>query len=883
MGIPHLGCSLPFVGVLVVASTLSGAPAAPAETSSPEQAQFFEAKIRPVLVERCYACHSSQGEKIHGGLVLESRAGVLRGGDDGAVVVPGDVEASLLIKAVRYTDPKLKMPPKAEHRLSAEQVADFEKWVAMGAPDPRGDAPGAHATAVFTAGERALWSLQPVKAVAPPAVGDADAVRTPVDAFLVAALKARNLDPSPAADKTTLLRRASLDLTGLPPTPQEIDAFLADDSPGAFAKVVDRLLASPHYGERWGRHWLDLARFAESDGFKDDAVRPNAWRYRDYVIRSFNEDKPYDRFVKEQVAGDELWPDDPDARVATAFNRHYPEEWNARNLMQRRQETLNDITDTVGAVFTGLTFACARCHDHKYDPIRQVDYYRLQAFFANTSAADGVPLLPPERMADYRRRLAEWEEKTKDIREEMARLEEPKRKAAIQDYYEKYPPEIRAILEKPKGQRDPYERMMAARAGQYLDPSSWAFVGRPEKILPSMPAEPKRRWYELKARLDQISAELHPGELPQAPGMADLGPEAPTTFLLHRGNYDAPREPVQPGFLSVLEPGPAPVVPASPGANGAGGSTGRRTALANILADPGNPLVARVMVNRVWHYHFGRGLVATPSDFGTKGAPPTHPELLDWLAGEFVRGGWSVKALHRLIMNSHAYQQSGAHRPAAAAEDPDNTLLWRFPRRRLEAEVIRDSALAVAGVLNTELYGPSVFPELPKGAANRGGQWKTSDKESERNRRSVYVFVRRNNRYPLFECFDAPDTLESCPSRNMTTTPLQALTMMNDEVVVGWARRFAGRVVRECGQTADRDAWVTHAFRLAYGRTPDESEKLTVTAFWDSHRSLLAQRSGPDEKLVKPEPAGAIDPVDGAVLVDLCHTLLNANEFVYRN
>ena len=883
MGAHRLSHILPVAVVLWMVSAVVGAPAAPAEQLTPEQSQFFESKIRPVLVERCYACHSSQGEKIHGGLVLESRSGVLRGGDDGAVVVPGNVEESLLIKAIRYTDPKLKMPPKAEHRLSAEQVADFEKWVAMGAPDPRIDAPGAKGTAVFTAGERRLWSLQPVKAVALPTVAEAQFVRTPVDAFILAQLKAKDLEPSPVAEKATLLRRASLDLTGLPPTPQEVDAFLADSSPDAFGKVIDRLLASPHYGERWGRHWLDLARFAESDGFKDDAVRPNAWRYRDYVIRSFNEDKPYDRFVKEQIAGDELWPDNADARVATAFNRQYPEEWNARNLMQRRQETLNDITDAVGSVFTGLTFACARCHDHKYDPIRQVDYFRLQAFFANTAAADGLPLLPPEKMADYQERLAKWEEKTKDIRAEMAKIEEPKRQAAIKDFADKYPPEIQAILKKPKEQRDPYERMMAARAGQYLDPSSWAFVGRPEKILPSMPAEPKRRWYELKARLDQVSAELHPGELPQTPSMADLGPAAPTTYLLHRGNYDAPREPVQPGFLSVLDPSAAPVIPTSAGANGAGGSSGRRTALANILADPANPLVARVMVNRIWHYHFGRGLVATPSDFGTKGSPPTHPELLDWLASEFVKGGWSIKAMHRLIMNSHAYQQSSSHRPAAAAADPDNHLLWRFPRQRLEAEVIRDSALAVAGILNTELYGPSVFPELPKGSANRGGQWKTSEKESERNRRSVYVFVRRNNRYPLFECFDAPDTLESCPTRNMTTTPLQALTMMNDELVLNWARMFAGRVVREAGRGADRDAWVTHAFRLAYGRNPDDAERLTVSAFWDSHRALLVQRQRAGEKVALPETKSAFNSAEGAVLVDLCHTLLNANEFVYRN
>jgi hypothetical protein len=397
-----------------------------------------------------------------------------------------------------------------------------------------------------------------------------------------------------------------------------------------------------------------------------------------------------------------------------------------------------------------------------------------------------------------------------------------------------------------------------------------------------MPAEPKRRWFELKARLDQLSETLHPGELPQSLGMADLGAEAPPVFLLNRGNYDAPREKVEPGFLSVLDPSPAQVIPTSAG-SGSPGSTGRRTALANLIADPNNPLTARVMVNRIWHYHFGRGIVGTPSDFGTQGERPTHPELLDWLAGEFVRQGWSMKAMHRLVVTSRTYQQSSSHRPAAAAEDPDDKLLWRFPRQRLEAEVIRDSALAVAGLLNTQVYGPSIFPELPKGAANRGGNWKTSEKESDRNRRSVYVFVRRNNRYPLFEAFDAPDTLESCSRRNMTTTPLQALTMMNNELVVGWAQAFAGRVIKECGQTGERDAWVTHAFRLAYGRAPDESERLTVNAFFENHRTLLTQRHAAGEKLATAQPAGSVSPIDGAVLVDLCHTLLNANEFVYRN
>jgi hypothetical protein len=876
------------VALLLVASSRTLAAVAPVEQPTAEQTHFFEAKIRPVLTERCYSCHSTRGDKIRGGLLLETRAGVLKGGELGPVIVPGEPDESLLIKAIRRTDPKLQMPPKEEHRLTPEQVADFEKWVAMGAPDPRVAPAGADAQhdngPVFTAAERSWWAFQKVQSVAPPSVQNRQQVRNPIDAFIVSELQSKGLEPSPPADKITLLRRACLDLTGLPPTPAEVDAFLADESPDAFSKVVERLLASPHYGERWGRHWLDLARYAESDGFKDDALRPDAWRYRDYVIKSFNDDKPYDRFVKEQIAGDELWPHDPDARIATAFNRQYPEEWNARNLQQRRQETLNDITDTVGAVFTGLTFACARCHDHKYDPIRQVDYYRLQAFFANTSAADNVPLIEGDKVKEYEAKLAAWEEKTKDIRAEMAKIEEPKRQAAIKDYFDKYPPEIQAILKKPAEQRTPYERMMAARAGQYLDPSWWSFLARPEKLLEQLPRDKRERWEEMKARLDKF-ASLHPGPMPKAPSMADLSADAPPMFLLHRGNYDAPREEVQPGFLSLLDPGPAKVAPPA-----GGKSTGRRTALANILSDPNNPLVARVMVNRVWHYHFGRGIVGTPSDFGSKGEPPTHPQLLDWLAGEFVhpstssgQGAWSLKAIHRLIMNSRTYQQASTDRDTCASVDPDDKLMWRFPRQRLEAEVIRDAALSVAGLLSDKVFGPSVFPELPPGAPNRGGLWKVNDDPGERNRRSVYVFARRNNRYPLLDCFDAPDTLESCPRRNMTTTPLQALTMMNNGLVLKWAQAFAGRVLRETGQTADRDAWVTYAFRLAYGRRPDAGEAEAVKTFFDRHRQILQQQAAAGKKLAPPDPGGAVDALDGAVLVDLCHTLLNSNEFVYRN
>ena len=723
---------------------------------------------------------------------------------------------------------------------------------------------------------RSHWAFQKVVQPDVPSVRNSKWVRTPVDAFILVELEARKIQPGIDADKITLLRRASLDLTGLPPTPDEVDNFLADKSPGAFAKMVDRLLASPRYGERWARHWLDLARYAESEGFKADETRPNAWRYRDYVIQSLNNDKPYDRFVREQIAGDELWPDDPDARVATAFNRHYPDESNARNLMQRRQEILNDITDTVGAVFTGMTYACARCHDHKFDPILQTDYYRLQAFFANTAARDDGPMVSAAETARYRERLALWEEKTRVIREEMESIEAPHRQAIVKDYFDKYPDEIRAILNKPEAERNPFERQMAWKAKQYLDPKSHEFIADTAAVIGKLKGDVKARWQELKKQMEEF-ADLHPGSLAIGSAMTDLGAEAPKTFLLSRGAFDRPKDEVAPGLLQILYPEPVKIP-----AGRLGGTTGRRTALANLLTDPQNPLTARVMVNRVWHHHFGRGIVGTPSDFGMKGERPTHPQLLDWLTTEFTRSGWSLKALHRLVMNSSTYQQSSAYREAAAKADSENKLLWRYPRQRLEGEVIRDAALAVAGRLNTKMGGPSIFPELPTGMPTPRGGWKLTSDSEERNRRSVYVFVRRNTRYPMFDSFDMPDAHESCSRRNVTTSPIQALTLLNSRLTLEWAQGFAGRVIDSAGAEPDRQ--IEAAFRLAYGRLPDREEKKLASEFMQSHRQILAERGRNGSNLTLPAGLSAtMEPAAAAVLVDFCHTLINANEFVYRN
>ncbi len=719
----------------------------------------------------------------------------------------------------------------------------------------------------FTSEDRQYWALQKVHRPQLPKVRDSGWVRNPIDRFILSALETKGIRPSPAADRITLIRRAYLDLIGLLPTPEEVDAFVADRSPDAFNKVIETLLQSPHYGERWARHWLDLARYAESEGFKSDETRPNAWRYRDYVIKAFNEDKPYDRFIREQIAGDEIWPEDPDARIATGFNRHYPDESNARNLLQRRQEILNDITDTVGTVFTGLTFGCARCHDHKFDPILQADYYRLQAFFANVRAVDDIQLMPGEALQEHRGKMAFWEEKTREIRLQMQAIEEPRRKEIVDDLFAKYPPEIQAAISKSPEQRTPTEWLMYYKAKPYMNPDS-------SEVANSLKGEARKRWQALKAELDKF-AGLYPGELPIGLGIVDANRTAPKTHTLAIGVYDAPLKEVEPGFLTILDPKPARIRPLQ-GIE----STGRRTALANWLADPENPLSARVMVNWIWHYHFGRGIVATPSDFGNMGERPTHPELLDWLASEFVRSGWSIKKMHRLILSSRTYQQAALFRKDAAAIEPENHLLWRFPRQRLEAEIIRDSSLAVAGLLNTKMAGPSIFPEIPPGMVSRGG-WKVTEDPAERNRRSIYIFVRRNTRYPMLEAFDMPDTHESCPRRNVTTSAPQALFMLNSKLSLEWAQAFAQKVIRIAGPNRARQ--VEAAYRLAYSRRPDVRETEAALNFLERQRAILSCHTAEGKLVSLPDLPSGMDGADAAGLVDFCHAVMNTNEFVYRN
>jgi hypothetical protein len=761
----------------------------------------------------------------------------------------------------------------------------------------------------FTPAQRNFWAFKPVIKSPVPAVKNQAWVKTPIDAFVLAKLEAKGIKPNPAADRITLLRRATIDMTGIPPTQEEIDRFVNDKSPNAWEKVVDRLLASPAYGERWARHWLDVARYADSNGFKADETRPNMWRYRDYVINAFNSDKPYDRFVKEQIAGDELYPGDPEALAAMGFNRNWIDETNAAALYPRRQETLDDMTTVTGVAFMGLTYGCARCHNHKFDPILQKDYYRLQAFFANTSFGDGpLPVKDPALRKKHDEQQALYDEKTKDIRAEMAKILEPLRTAQLVNGSKTFETDVQAAIMMDPAKRDPLQAMMFHTAMPRV-----SFDEEPNpRTLRTLKGDSGTRYAELKKQLTEFDS-IKPEPLPQGQYMIDISATAPKTYILRGGNPALKGDEVQPGFLSILDPGDANVTPPA-GLN----STGRRSALAAWLTDPKNPLPARVIVNRIWNYNFGQGIVKTPGDFGMMGSRPTHPELLDYLASTFVENGWSMKKLNRMILLSNTYQQSSAFEATAASADPDDNLLWRYPRHRLEAEAVRDSMLSVSGLLNPQMGGPGVFPPVPEGtitelsATAAAGGWKTEKDPAQNNRRSVYIFVRRNLRYPMLQEFDSANTFESCDFRKPTVTPSQSLDLLNNDLVLEWAQAFAGRVLNDSGLTPK--AQVDRAIRLAYGRAATPEEEKLLSEFIEKQMSILKPRfaNSPDGKIdVRPltaENAGmlkqyatkadletkadvplpigmprGVDPVRAAALVDLSQMLLDSNEFLYLN
>jgi hypothetical protein len=685
------------------------------------------------------------------------------------------------------------------------------------------------------------WAFQKPLRAHPPALSDSW-VRTPIDSFVLEGLRAKGLQPSPPLDRIRLIRRITLDLTGLPPAPAEVDAFVTDRSPDAYEKVVDRLLASPHYGERWALKWLDVVRYADTNGFELDADRPHSWRYRDYVVDAFNNNKPYDRFVKEQIAGDELYPGFQEALIATGYARAGSEHLVSGNIdpAESRQEVLTEIATAVGQNFLGLTVNCARCHNHKFDPILQADYYRLQAVFAGAKGKD-VEIVTPEQKTAWQALNAAYKERLKPVQDELKHLAKPyedRLKAAKLATLE---PKLRDAFNMPEDKRTPEQKILAKDAKDQIG-LTW------DEVVAAMTPEDQRRRSELRVRLHEIETTA-PDPLPTAYAYVNTGEPAPQSFVLRMGDPKIPLDPVEPGVPRVLRA--SFVIPTAP--------IGRRTALAEWLVSAGNPLTARVMVNRIWQFRMGQGIVRTPNDFGVMGDRPSNRALLDWLAQEFIDRGWGVKALDRLIVLSSSYRQSSRPNAAGVSADPDNRLLWRMNRKRMEGETIRDATLAVTGSLNPKLGGrpvrvpiePEVY-DLIFTEFERDGLWPVDSDTNVQNRRSIYLYNKRSVRLPLLSAFDQPDAITSCPVRATSTHALQALSLFNSSFMQEQSQTFAKRLRSECRRSGPA-CEIQTAWRLALSRAPDAAEQKLS-------RTFLAK---------------------GGSLAEMCLALLNRNEFVY--
>lgn len=952
-----------------------------------DSVSFFTEQVRPILEDRCLRCHG--GDKVRGGLSLADGAAFFAGGDSGETIDLSAHEDSDFLRAISYTDIDLEMPPSG--KLPPDELEVLEQWVLSGAPWPGGEAgqlaesdgaAAAHDGPMTIEEGRSSWAYSRVVRPEVPgaqAVADPAWREHPIDAFIYARLAQADLEPNPEADRRTLIRRATLDLTGLPPTPEEVDAFVNSEDPAAYEKLIDRLLASPHYGEKWARHWLDAVRYAETDGYERDGKKLNMWRYRDYVIRAFNEDKPYDRFIMEQLAGDELPDADGQSLIATGFMRLQIWDDEPTDRVQARADYIGDIVDTTSSVFLGSTVGCARCHDHKKDPILQADYYRLYAFFNHlTEPARGNPtaiardIPDPQTAEDLRletQRLARMEE----LEAEIAAVEQellaswdsdPHTEMLLPDSREGQSAQTwRYAFREHKGwQLQQYDdrRWREAEAGfgvaeapgarvstdwdgdtiylrrnfrvseepghayltlyhnddvqvfingilvyasngfqreytqvqlpgdvldafvvgsnsiavrcenrggpQYIDVGVGVGVvdravavasARPSeiiRILGQERAEAYRGWRSEHARL-AASSPIAPYP---ASVVSERGTRGPDEFVHMRGNASSPADPVVPGYPAVLGGENADFDP-MPEVN----TTGRRLALAQWIASEDNPLTARVMANRLWQHHFGRGLVESSSDFGTLGTGCTHPELLDYLASELVDRDWSLKEMHKLIMTSRAYRMSSVASGDGLAKDSTNQLLWRFNMRRLTAEEVRDSILAVNGSLNRELFGPEVYPPMPEEVLATASQpdkaWGRSTPE-QADRRSIYIHVKRSLREPFLFAFDQAETDTPCPVRFETTVPTQSLIALNSAFMQTEAAVFADRLQRETG--GDLEAQVRLALSLILLREPSEEDVAENVGFI---RAIQDQHQ--------------LD--DAMALRMFCVVCFNLNEFMY--
>jgi hypothetical protein len=735
-----------------------------------------------------------------------------------------------------------------------------------------------------------LWSWQPVQAPATPAVKQTKWVRTPIDAFVLARLEAKGLKPSQDADRAAYIRRATLDVWGVIPSPEEVKAFVEDRSPDAYEKLADRLLSSSKYGERQARRWLDLARYADSTGFQNDTTRPNMWRYRDYVINAFNQDKPYDRFIKEQLAGDEIAPNDQNALIATGFLLNYPDNYNSRDLVQRQYQIETDITDTVGQALLGQTVGCGRCHNHKTDKFTQKDYFSLQAFFANVIVNEKVALKEKgEADKKFEEQQAKYQAATKDIRDKQKAILDTVRAEGEKYHKERYLTDSREAIFKPKEQWTPLDRWVnwrLANVSNDRDIANYLKLTANDKQHPQHTDANVEKWAEYEKLSEQLKKfdNLKPESGSRYISAAtELGPDSPATHIRFVGTHERPLDEVQPAFPAAMTDEKPNIVPSAT-------SSGRRAALANWIASPKNPLTARVYVNRVWNQYFGSGIVRTVSDFGKAGEKPSNPELLDYLADNFVKEGWSVKKLHRQILLSSVYRQSSAHRADAYKADPDNLLLAVFPRKRLDAEEIRDSLLAASGELNDKIGGPAVFPALPSNVIvgnntfDDNPLWRVSKDVHDHNRRSLYVFTRRSVPYSMLEVFDPANPQLVHSKRDVTTTPLQALTLFNNSTVFSWSQALAGRVINEAGN--NEAAQVDRLYQILFARNADKFEKAALHEFLSKQEKVI-QSKAVDGSFVVSVPTGiknaqGQNPIHLAAFVDLVHTVANSNEFVYR-
>jgi len=815
----------------------------------------FRDRAWPLLESRCVGCHGPDERK--GGLRLDTREHLLKGGEHGAAVVPGKPAESLLIRSVRHEKADLSMPPK--EKLSDAEVASLERWVRDGVPWPRIAAPSP--TAPASAGERIgdawsdprnpitrlfggqridLWSLRPVQAMTPPAASSPDPAReraeNAIDRWIQGKLRDRGGVPAPEADRRTLARRLAYDLTGLPPSADQLAAFVKNSSPQAYEDLVDSLLSSPRYGEHQARWWLDVVRYSDSNGFDWDEFRPQAWRYRDYVIEAFNDDKPFDRFVVEQLAGDELLSgppqtvDERQSLIATGYLRLGPQD-NAAGLFNEqaraRTELMADLVETTSSAFLGLTMSCCRCHDHKYDPLSQADHFRLRAFFEAVRYGEEIPLDLAGRQEEIRRHNAALDEKIQKGEKDREEIFE----AAKQRLLSARPP-------------------VSEETGTDADkkPSE-------EEVAKALTEDEQKRAALLKKRIDSWRKKRRDFEYGLV--MSDGKEDVAATHVLYQGDYRSPREAVMAGVPSALDPNPADV---SPPPNPA--TTGRRLALARWIASTENPLTPRVLVNRVWQNLFGRGLVTTPNDFGLAGARPTHAELLDWLAADFVRSGGSLKSLQRRIVLSATYRQSSVPAAGTPLRDAENALYGHQNLRRLSAEQLRDSLLSVSGLLTDKTGGPPVWPDLPPEIlqanpaflddnATKTKGWYPSP-AAEQNARSIFVIQKRTVRVPFLETFDLPENLTSCPCRNTSTVAPQALTLLNSTLGTAAARGLARRI--ELEGLIEPQRQVTRLYELALQRAPTDAESSTCEVF-----------------------------LKGRSLVELCRVLLNLNEFAFRD